>query len=81
MSPDYNGDSRDQAASPSDKPAALPGDRKGNRKPAKEIAPHGQYCTFRVANLFIGIDVHRVQEVLRHGQMTPVPLAPKRCAA
>ena len=35
-----------------------------------------QYCTFTVAGLFLGIDVLRVQEVLKHQQLTRVPLAP-----
>jgi len=35
-----------------------------------------QYSTFYVADLFFGIDVLRVQEVLRFQQMTCVPLAP-----
>jgi purine-binding chemotaxis protein CheW len=34
------------------------------------------FCTFRLGDLLIGIDVRRVQEVLKHDQMTPVPLAP-----
>lgn len=34
-----------------------------------------QYCTFQVAQLFLGIDVHTVQEVMRPLDMTPVPLA------
>jgi purine-binding chemotaxis protein CheW len=34
-----------------------------------------QYCTFHVAHLFLGIDVHAVQEVMRPLEMTPVPLA------
>lgn len=34
-----------------------------------------QLCTFHVGELFCGIDVTRVQEVLRHQGMTPVPLA------
>jgi purine-binding chemotaxis protein CheW len=38
--------------------------------------PGGQYCTFRLGELTIGIDVHKVQEVIRHDRMTPVPLAP-----
>jgi purine-binding chemotaxis protein CheW len=33
--------------------------------------------TFRVGNLTLGIDVLRVQEVIRSQQMTQVPLAPK----
>lgn len=35
----------------------------------------GQFCTFFVADLFLGVDVLRVQEVLRSQQMTPVPQA------
>jgi purine-binding chemotaxis protein CheW len=36
-----------------------------------------QYCTFRVADLFFGVEVERVQEVLRMQRMTRVPLASK----
>ncbi len=36
-----------------------------------------QYCTFKVDHLLIGIEVWRVQEVIRHQPMTHVPLAPK----
>jgi purine-binding chemotaxis protein CheW len=36
----------------------------------------GQYATFFVANLFFGVDVMRVQEVLRFQPMTRVPKAP-----
>lgn len=35
-----------------------------------------QVCTFYVDGLLFGLDVTRVQEVLRHQPMTPVPLAP-----
>ena len=35
-----------------------------------------QYCTFWVGELFIGIEVSQVQEVLSHSSITPVPLAP-----
>ena len=35
-----------------------------------------QLCTFLVDGLNLGIDVTRVQEVIRHQDMTPVPLAP-----
>jgi purine-binding chemotaxis protein CheW len=35
-----------------------------------------QYSTFYVAGLFFGIDVLKVQEVLRYQEMTTVPLAP-----
>ena len=35
-----------------------------------------RYVTFSVADMFCGIDVGQVQEVLRYQEMTPVPLAP-----
>jgi purine-binding chemotaxis protein CheW len=35
-----------------------------------------QYATFSVADLFFGINVTEVQEVLRYQEMTGVPLAP-----
>jgi purine-binding chemotaxis protein CheW len=35
-----------------------------------------QYATFVVDDLFFGIDVLRVQEVLRYQEMTRIPLAP-----
>jgi purine-binding chemotaxis protein CheW len=34
-----------------------------------------QYCTFYVDGLFFGVEVLRVQEVIRFQEMTPVPLA------
>ena len=34
-----------------------------------------QFCTFYVDGLFLGIDVLRVQEVIRFQEMTRVPLA------
>ena len=34
-----------------------------------------QLCTFFVADRFFGVDVTRVQEVIRHQEMTHVPLA------
>src|ERR1700722_17844116 len=37
----------------------------------------GQFSTFFVADLFFGVDVLNVQEVLRFQQMTPVPQAPR----
>lgn len=36
-----------------------------------------QYCTFYLGSDFFGVDVQRVQEVLRQQQQTRVPLAPK----
>ena len=35
-----------------------------------------QFCTFYVYNLFFGIEVLQVQEVIRHQAMTCVPLVP-----
>jgi purine-binding chemotaxis protein CheW len=35
-----------------------------------------QLCTFRLDPYWFGIDVLAVQEVLRHQEVTPVPLAP-----
>lgn len=37
----------------------------------------GEYCTFFVDNLYVGIPVQRVQEVLRFQPMTAVALAPE----
>ena len=39
------------------------------------MAETTQYCTFWVGSLYLGIDVHKVQEVMRTLEMTPVPLA------
>ena len=38
---------------------------------------HGRFATFFVSDLFFGVDVLRVQEVLRCQPMTRVPRAPK----
>ena len=35
-----------------------------------------QYATFHVAGIFLGIEVAKVQEVMRHQEMTDIPLAP-----
>jgi purine-binding chemotaxis protein CheW len=35
-----------------------------------------QYCTFYVAGLYFGLDVLKVQEIIRYQEMTRVPLAP-----
>jgi purine-binding chemotaxis protein CheW len=35
-----------------------------------------QFCTFYIDSLFFGVNVQRVQEVLREQEMTRVPLAP-----
>ncbi len=34
-------------------------------------------ATFRVGELFLGIDVRKVQELIRQQEMSPVPLAPR----
>ncbi|MGA7156957.1 MAG: chemotaxis protein CheW [Acidobacteriaceae bacterium] len=36
----------------------------------------GQFATFRVADMFMGIELCRVQELMRYQEMAPVPLAP-----
>ena len=41
------------------------------------MAAEQQFCTFFLDGLFFGIEVEKVQEVIRHQAMTPVPLAPK----
>lgn len=38
---------------------------------------YSQYCTFRVANRLLGVEVQHVQEVIRAQAMTRVPLAGK----
>ncbi len=40
------------------------------------MAEERQYCTFFVAGHYLGVDVLRVQEIIRHQEMTRVPLAP-----
>lgn len=35
-----------------------------------------QYCTFYISDLYFGIDVRRVQEVMRAQEVTPIPQAP-----
>ena len=34
-----------------------------------------QLCTFHLQDLYLGVDVTRVQEVIRYQEMTRVPLA------
>lgn len=36
-----------------------------------------QFCTFYLEEFFFGVEVDKVQEVIRHQQTTPVPLAPE----
>jgi purine-binding chemotaxis protein CheW len=42
------------------------------------VATEGMFCTFFLADYFCGIEVERVQEVIRHQSMTRIPLAPAR---
>lgn len=36
-----------------------------------------QFCTVQLADLYLGIEVERIQEVIRYQHMTRVPLAPQ----
>jgi purine-binding chemotaxis protein CheW len=36
-----------------------------------------QFCTFFLEGLFLGVEVEKVQEVIRYQEMTRVPLAPE----
>jgi purine-binding chemotaxis protein CheW len=40
------------------------------------MSQNQQFCTFLLDDLYLGVEVHKVQEVLRYQPMTPVPLAP-----
>ena len=40
------------------------------------MSDESQFCTFTVADLYLGIPVDQVQEVVRSLEMTTVPLAP-----
>jgi len=40
------------------------------------MSDDGQFCTFTVDGLYMGVAVHQVQEVIRSLEMTSVPLAP-----
>jgi purine-binding chemotaxis protein CheW len=40
------------------------------------MADVSQFCTFMVGDLFLGVEVLQVQEVIRSQHMTRVPLAP-----
>jgi purine-binding chemotaxis protein CheW len=39
------------------------------------MTPAHQYCTFYLDGLFFGVEVQRVQEVIRYQELTRVPLA------
>jgi purine-binding chemotaxis protein CheW len=51
------------------------GNREGDE--IERVQASQQFATFFVADLFFGVDVLNVQEVLRFQQMTPVPRAPE----
>jgi purine-binding chemotaxis protein CheW len=40
-------------------------------------ATQQQFCTFVIQGILFGVEVEKVQEVIRHQGMTPVPLAPE----
>jgi purine-binding chemotaxis protein CheW len=40
------------------------------------MAEEQQYCTFFVAGHYCGVEVRKVQEIIRYQEMTRVPLAP-----
>jgi purine-binding chemotaxis protein CheW len=44
---------------------------------AGQLGATRQYSTFRVADMFMGIELTQVQELLRYQEMTSVPLAPQ----
>ncbi|HAM73343.1 MAG TPA: chemotaxis protein CheW [Verrucomicrobiales bacterium] len=39
------------------------------------MPPSKQFCTFYLNGLYFGVEVLKVQEVIRYQEMTPVPLA------
>ncbi|PWV63255.1 chemotaxis protein CheW [Plasticicumulans acidivorans] len=40
------------------------------------MSEESQFCTFYLAGLFFGVQVTKVQEVIRYQETTPIPLAP-----
>jgi len=40
------------------------------------MSEHRQFCTFVLDGLYFGVEVKKVQEVIRYQEMTRVPLAP-----
>jgi len=47
-----------------------------SKSDARVEGANAQYATFFLDGLYFGIEVLNVQEVIRHQEMTPVPLAP-----
>ena len=52
------------------------GDVHGRRREDCMSATQQQFCTFFIQGLLFGVEVETVQEVIRHQEMTGVPLAP-----
>lgn len=50
-------------------------DLHGAERGTGEVSTTRQFCTFHVANQYFGIEVLKVQEVIRYQDVTPVPLA------
>jgi len=44
--------------------------------PSGETTSEARFCTFYVGELFLGIEVEKIQEVIRYHEMTDVPTAP-----
>ena len=44
--------------------------------PPDAVSPPRQLCTFRLADLYCGLDVLSVQEILKGRELTRIPLAP-----
>ncbi len=61
---------------PSCAPPTAPRDRKHDTMSAT-TASIRQYCTFVLGDLYLGVDVLHVQEVMKSRELAPVPLAPK----
>ena len=55
--------------------AATPTTANQNDHESRSTTMAQQLCTFTLNGLYFGIEVEKVQEVIRHQQMTGVPLA------
>ncbi len=52
-------------------------DHKSTLSSPDQSGPNCQYATFFVDGMYFGVEVQKVQEVLRYQDMTRVPLAPQ----
>lgn len=43
----------------------------------ESVSTNRQFCTFFLDGLYFGVEVQKVQEVIRYQEMTRVPLAPR----